>query len=162
MHHTNITELSHLLLSETLIAIIRHIRLFEFCCLNEMIPDGLYGHQSYTDVIWSYNDGAWPSRLIRIINPLLSIFFQQHSTTCNALACGGSSSDPIMGSIDSTLRSIKGKLWEDVTMTTPMPIPTPPMMWSLELKTSSMASGQLWGGGDMQLVFIQLNNFKCH
>lgn len=29
-------------------------------------------------------------------------------------------------------------------MITPMPIPTPPIIWSLELKTSSMASGQLW------------------
>uniref|UniRef100_A0A0E9TBQ4 Uncharacterized protein n=1 Tax=Anguilla anguilla TaxID=7936 RepID=A0A0E9TBQ4_ANGAN len=28
-------------------------------------------------------------------------------------------------------------------MMTPMPIPTPPMMWSLELNTSSMAAVQL-------------------
>ena len=31
-----------------------------------------------------------------------------------------------------------------LTMMTPMPMPTPPMMCSLPLNTSSMAVGQLW------------------
>lgn len=35
----------------------------------------------------------------------------------------------------------------------PMVRPTPPMMWSLESNTSSMASEQLW---NMQIVFCQL------
>lgn len=41
-------------------------------------------------------------------------------------------------------------------MITPVAIPTPPIMWSLELKTSSMASGQLWKYKTISWLLISL------
>lgn len=41
-------------------------------------------------------------------------------------------------------------------MITPMPMPTPPMMWSLLLNTSSMAAGQLWGHKDHQKIIVNI------
>lgn len=45
-------------------------------------------------------------------------------------------------------------------MITPVAIPTPPIMWSLELKTSSMASGQLWKYKTISWLLISLCKFN--